>query len=92
VSDELGMDDLAAPLPGPDDLANHPAVANARIVIEQEELERRLRDPERHAMRRFWKALMLATDVEAFEALLAGESVPVDPLDPEWMRRFGRRR
>jgi hypothetical protein len=46
-------------------LRTHPAVANARIVIEQEELERRLRDPERHAMRRFWKALMLATDVEA---------------------------
>jgi len=69
----------------------HQVQATAAWTSEQAELERRLRDPERHALREFWKALMLARDVETFEALLNGESVPVDCLDPEWMRRFGRR-
>lgn len=70
----------------------HPSVQNATWLIEQEELERRLRAPERHAMRRFWKALMLAKDVGTFEALLDGESVPLDRLDPVWVKRFGRQR
>ncbi len=70
----------------------HPAVANARWVIEQEELGRRLAEPQRHALQRFWKAIMLARDVQTFEALLGGEAVPLDRLDPEWVARFGRRR
>ena len=65
---------------------------NATWTIEQEELERQLAEPERRELQRFWKALMLAPDVETFEALLDGEPVPVDRLDPEWMARFGRRR
>lgn len=48
-------------------MAEHPALANARWVIEQEELERRLRAPERHALRRVWTALVLAKDVATFE-------------------------
>jgi hypothetical protein len=67
----------------------HPAAANARWAVEQEDLERRLRDPERHALRRFWAALVLAEDVETFEALLNGESVPLDRLDPDWVDRLG---
>lgn len=70
----------------------NPAAENARWLIEQEELLRRLSEPERHEWRRFWKALMLARDVETLEALLDGESVPEDRLDPDWMARFGRRR
>jgi hypothetical protein len=54
-------------------------------------LAEELRDPERREFRRFWKALMLATDVETLEALLLGESVPIDRLDPEWVVRFGWR-
>lgn len=65
---------------------------NAAWLIEEEELERRLQEPERHQWRRFWRALMLAKDVETLEALLDGERVPLDRLDPEWVRRFGRRR
>jgi hypothetical protein len=60
--------------------------------IEQEELLRRLSARDRRAWRRFWKALMLARDVEAFEALLNGEKVPASRLDPDWMERFGRRK
>jgi hypothetical protein len=37
----------------------------------------------------FWKALMLSPTIEICEALLDGESVPMDRLDPEWVRRFG---
>ena len=68
------------------------ALANARWVVEQEEVERRLVNPERDRWRRFFKALVLAQDVETFEALLEGERVPLDRLDPEWVARFGRRR
>lgn len=64
---------------------------NAAFVIDEEELSRRLQEPERRELQRFWRALMLAKDVSTFEALLDGEKVPVDRLDPEWMTRFGRR-
>ncbi len=67
-----------------------PALENAPWVIEQEEFERRLCEPERHVWREFWKALVLATDLETLEALLDGESVPINRLDPEWTERFGR--
>jgi hypothetical protein len=68
---------------------DHPAIANARWVLEQEEFERRLRAPERRELARFWRALVLAPTVEVFEALLDGESVPVDQLDQAWLERFG---
>jgi hypothetical protein len=32
---------------------------------------------------------MLAPTADVAEALLANESVPVDRLDPVWVRRFG---
>jgi hypothetical protein len=70
-------------------VSEHHALANARWVIEQEELERRLRDPERHALRRFWRAVVIARDVEALEALLDGERVPLDRLDSAALARFG---
>jgi len=38
-----------------------------------------------------WKALVLAPSVEICEALLAGEAVPIERLDPGWVRRFGLR-
>jgi hypothetical protein len=40
---------------------------------------------------RVWRAMMLAPSVEVCEALLAGESVPADRLDPEWSKRLGLR-
>jgi hypothetical protein len=55
------------------------------------ELVRELARPERRALQDFWRALMLARDVDTFEALLAGESVPLERLEPEWVERFGRR-
>ncbi len=70
-------------------MAEHQALANARWVIEQEEFERVLRAPERHAFRRLWAALVLAQDVATFEALLDGQRVPVDRLNREWLDRFG---
>lgn len=66
------------------------AVVNARSVIEQEELARRLAEPDRRASQRFWSALVLARDVQTLEALLDGESVPLDRLHEEWVARLGR--
>jgi hypothetical protein len=42
------------------------------------------------ALQRLWVAVMLAPTLELVEALLRGEDVPVDRLDREWLRRFGR--
>jgi hypothetical protein len=39
--------------------------------------------------RRVWRAMMLAPSIEICEALLRGESVPLDRLDPVWVQRFG---
>ena len=38
-----------------------------------------------------WRALMLAPTVELYNALLAGEAVPLSALRQEWVRRFGLR-
>jgi hypothetical protein len=35
--------------------------------------------------------MMLAPSLAVGEALLRGESVPLDRLDPEWVARLGRR-
>jgi hypothetical protein len=43
-------------------------------------------------VRNCWKAMMLADSLEVCEALLRGESVPVERLRPEWVKRFGRRK
>lgn len=39
--------------------------------------------------RRCQKAMRLAPTLEVFEALLAGQPVPVTALDPQWRRRYG---
>ena len=38
-----------------------------------------------------WRAMMLAKDLETCRALLRGETVPLERLDPEWVARFGLR-
>lgn len=40
---------------------------------------------------RTWQAMVLAPNAEVCAALLRGESVPIDQLDPEWVARLGRR-
>jgi hypothetical protein len=45
--------------------------------------------PSTDGTRRIWQAMMLAATPEVCEALLLGETVPVERLDPEWVRRFG---
>jgi hypothetical protein len=42
-------------------------------------------------MSRLWRAMMLALDLATCVALLRGEDVPEDHLDPGWVERFGRR-
>jgi hypothetical protein len=62
------------------------------------EMERRLAKRERQVRARhwsdasrIWRAMVLASDLPTCEALLRGVSVPVDRLEPKWVRRFGRR-
>jgi hypothetical protein len=62
------------------------AVALDAVRLERERLERLWPDAGRVG-----RAMMLAPSIEACEALLRGERVPLDRLDPEWLARFGRR-
>jgi len=48
-------------------------------------------EPQRSRLREIWKAMMLSPTLEVCEALLRGESVPLERLDPEWVARFARR-
>jgi hypothetical protein len=50
------------------------------------------REDEQAGSERLWRAVMLAPSLEVCRALLRGERVPLDHLDAEWLRRFGRRR
>ncbi len=80
---------LATPRPArrsPDAWA---ALENAREAIEEE--EREWTSLERRRANELWRALRLAVDLETFEALVRGESVPLDRLDEVEVRRFGRR-
>jgi hypothetical protein len=40
-------------------------------------------------MRAVWQAVVLSPTLQVCEALLRGEAVPIDALDPEWVWRFG---
>jgi hypothetical protein len=53
---------------------------NARLAVEFE------RWPD---ARRLWRILMLSPTIEIAEALLKGQTVPIESLDPEWVKRFG---
>lgn len=68
----------------------HPAIADARELLALEEQARQLarEDP----FQRAWRALMLSPTPAVWNALLRGERVPSDQLDPLWLERFGRRR
>jgi hypothetical protein len=67
------------------------ALEDARLAVELDEQTRRQNVAEREDANRVWRAMMLAPTLEVCEALLAGESVPLERLDAEWTKRFGRR-
>ena len=62
---------------------------NAQYVIDAEQRARDSADA--RASRHLYKCLCLATDLETFEALIAGESVPLSRLDADAVKRFGLR-
>jgi len=57
------------------------AVANDRRSVDDGEASRRL-----------WKFMMLCPTLELFIAMAQGQSVPAASLDPEWVKRFGKKR
>lgn len=66
------------------------ALENARYAVAEEARQRA--EADRAWCNRGWRAMMLAKDLDTCRALLAGESVPVSRLDPEWFLRFGGKR
>jgi len=56
-----------------------------RLIDEMIEAKRRR---EREQVSRLYRAIMLAPRIEIAEALLRGERVHRDLLDPEWLRRL----
>jgi hypothetical protein len=69
--------------------AVHPAILDARELLRQEDNHwHTRRDPH---WRRISKAVDLAPTLTICEALLRGEHVPVDQLDPQWVTRYGIR-
>jgi hypothetical protein len=67
-------------------------VSRVRITFDErgEVVEYELR-PSAQECERGLKALMLAPTPAIYEALLAGERVPIGRLNPEWVRRYGLR-
>ncbi len=64
---------------------------NARLAVEHDPVRLAAETNEREAYRCFWRAIVLAKDLETCEGLLRGEQVPLDRLDPKSVRRLGLR-
>ena len=75
------------------DIGQLSPLENARYVIALETAARDAESVSRASeeSRRAWRCMMLARDLETFEALLRRERVPVSRIDPEAARRLGRR-
>ena len=54
-------------------------------------VERSWQDATEPELRHLYAAIMLAPTLAICEALLRGEHVPVERLDPEWAERYGLR-
>lgn len=64
------------------------ALENAVEAVERDPVRLAAESSERRASRRVWVALVVSPTVEVGEALLRGESVPVDALDRAALARF----
>lgn len=64
----------------------HPAIIEAREVIQLEQEQRDRPQPD------LARALALAPTLDVFQALLNGEAVPLSKLDERMFRRYGVRR
>lgn len=74
------------------DVASLSARENARYAVEAEEAIRAARTPSREHLRRLWRCIVLARDLETCEALLRGEPVPLSRLDEHALARTKRLR
>ena len=74
----------------------HPALEQAdealRLDRERLDAERAYRDSEEARLARFGiKCWLLAPTIEIYEALMAGQAVPLDKLNPAAVRKYGLR-
>ena len=87
----LTVADFHALLPPP----RHPAITNARRVLELEE-QARHEQTWKHLTDAEWRpierAIMLAPTLDICRALLRGERVPLSRLNQRAVRRYGIRR
>jgi hypothetical protein len=60
-------------------------------TVEREIRDERERNQQSRYSARVWRAVMLSPRVGTCGALLRGESVPIERLDPSWVKRFGKR-
>jgi hypothetical protein len=67
------------------------ALDNAFTAVDLDPVRLAAESATREASRRVCRAVMLSPSIEVCEALLRGETVPVDRLDPKWVAAFGRR-
>jgi hypothetical protein len=91
------MNDEAAPQGRPDRVPSSLPAASAWSAEAQDAfyasvgslMERARHRAAARAAGRIWRAMMLAPTLEVCGALLCGETVPVERLDPDWVKRFG---
>jgi len=81
------------PIP-PEDMARIPPIPPEELArIEHlraiENDRRRWCEADRQETLRIYKAMMLARNVDDCTALLRGEDVPAERLDPYWLRMYG---
>jgi hypothetical protein len=69
-------------------LDDRPVLARGALVVAHEQLVRDAGALDGNALHR---AIMLSPDIETCRALLRGESVPVERLDRDQLRRYGLR-
>jgi hypothetical protein len=69
-------------------VTNESPLENAAFVIDEEERWRRWGQGDEYG-NRLLKAMLLAQCVDDCEALLRGDDVPAERLDPYWLRMYG---
>ena len=75
-------------VPHPDDMD---ALQNAAYAVQHDPVRHHLESDSRRAASRLWKIIMLSPTLDILEALCRNEPVPIERLDPEWVKRFGLR-
>lgn len=64
---------------------------NAALAVDLDPVRLQRETAAWRAGNRLWRAVMLAPTAELCDALLRGQHVPLERLDPAWVAKFGLR-